>query len=184
MREPRFGGVFFPMKEIWKAVYGFEGGYEVSNRGRVRSADRAIVCKRPSGKGIYTRLKAGRMLRPAPASHNYPTVVLGRGHTRTVHSLVAEAFIGPCPPGHEIMHKDGSRSNARADNLCYGTRSDNNRQVVLDGRRKVTVRQLRWARRRLATGERGVVAKVARKLGICESQVSNIKSGRHYAHVR
>jgi hypothetical protein len=114
--------------EEWRPVPGFPN-YEVSSEGRVRSLDH-VVWGGPRA-GFYT--KKGRMLRPGAASHNYPTVVLGRGNTRTVHSLVAEAFIGPYPPGQEVRHKDGDRSNPRLENLEYGTRADNVRDAIRHG---------------------------------------------------
>lgn len=104
------------MGEHWKSVPGFEGRYEVSSEGRVRSL-----------------LRGGRVLRAGIASHGYPMVVLGRGNPRTIHSLVAEAFLGPRPAGQEVRHKDGNRKNASAGNLCYGTRSENIRDAVAHG---------------------------------------------------
>lgn len=63
---------------------------------------------------------------------------LGRGHSRTVHSLVAAAFIGPCPQGQEVRHKDGTRTNNTADNLEYGTRTDNLRDAIRHGTWKIS----------------------------------------------
>jgi hypothetical protein len=118
--------------ETWKPVVGFEGLYEVSDRGRVRSLDRVYPQLSRKGKG-HKHTHKGRILRPAPASHGYLTVVLGRGNTRTVHSLVAEAFIGPCPEGQEILHKDQTRLNSRLSNLRYGTRTENILDAVRSG---------------------------------------------------
>jgi hypothetical protein len=73
------------------------------------------------------------MLRPGIASSGYPTVALGRGRTRTVHSLVAEAFIGPRPHGMEVRHINGVRTDPRRVNLCYGTRSENILDAVAHG---------------------------------------------------
>ncbi|MBA4164334.1 MAG: hypothetical protein C0510_06840 [Erythrobacter sp.] len=94
------------MSERWLPVVGFPN-YMVSDEGRIYSH--------------YSQ----KILRPGIASNGYPTVALGRGNTRTVHSLVAETFIGPCPVGMEVRHKDGKRTNPALKNLCYGTRSDN-----------------------------------------------------------
>lgn len=103
--------------EEWRAVVG-DPRYEVSNLGRVRS---------------YRRSAQGRILRPGIASHGYPTVALGRGHTRTVHSLVAEAFIGSVPAGQEVRHKNGIRNDPRASNLHYGTRTQNITDAITSG---------------------------------------------------
>lgn len=72
-------------------------------------------------------------MKPGIASNGYPTVSLGRGNTRTVHSLVAAAFLGPCPTGQEIRHRDGNRQNPCSDNLHYGTRTQNIMDAVAAG---------------------------------------------------
>lgn len=106
------------MTEQWRPVVGWEGLYEVSSEGRVRS---------------FRRGANGRILRPGIASHGYPTVALGRGNTQSVHVLVAAAFIGPCPEGQEVRHRDGKRSNPKAENLRYGTRSQNINDAIRSG---------------------------------------------------
>lgn len=108
------------MNEVWKSCVGFPG-YEVSNLGRVRS----LEMEKWGGPvaGFYTQ--AGRILRPGIASTGYPTVALGRGNTRTVHSLVSDAFLGPLPHGMEVRHDNGIRSDPRLSNLLHGTRSQN-----------------------------------------------------------
>jgi hypothetical protein len=106
------------MQEIWKPVPSYEGRYEVSNLGRVRS---------------YVRNSAGVFLKPGRSTHGYLTVSLGRKNSRTLHSLVAETFIGTRPAGQEVLHKDGSRTNNCVENLRYGTRSENIRDAVKQG---------------------------------------------------
>lgn len=122
------------MSEEWRDISGYEGAYQVSDLGRVRGP-------------------RGRILRAGIASHGYPTVCLGRGNTRTVHSLVARAFLGPTPEGHEIRHKDGARTNAALANLHFGTRTEN----ILDA-----VRQGTWMTpKRLAHMRRMTEARLA-----------------------
>lgn len=102
------------MKSEWRPVEGYEGLYEVSASGLVRSLPR------------YTT--SGRILRPRANRHGYQAVQLSREGVVTnqmVHRLVAEAFLGPCPDGHECAHHDGDRSNNQASNLKWKTRSDN-----------------------------------------------------------
>lgn len=121
------------MDETWKPLPS-NPTYEISDLGNVRSRDHLVW----GGKrmGFYT--KPGRNLRPGIASNGYPTVALGRGKTRTVHSLVAETFIGPCPIGMEVRHKDGYRTNPRLDNLEYGTRLENIEDAFRHGSRKAS----------------------------------------------
>jgi NUMOD4 motif/HNH endonuclease len=104
--------------ESWLPVPCYEGLYEVSDLGRVRSLTHK------TSKGI----RYGRLLKQSRLKNGYLRVGLyrnGSQATRTVHSLVAEAFIGPCPPGMEVCHgPQGQLANGR-DNLRYGTRSEN-----------------------------------------------------------
>lgn len=106
--------------------------YEVSDAGRVRSRLRVIAI---NGAQQKTRTVRERILRAGVASHGYPMVVLGRGNSRTVHSLVAQAFLGPCPAGMEVLHADDNRNNPRLSNLSYGTRSRNLTEAWARGRR-------------------------------------------------
>jgi hypothetical protein len=80
-----------------------------------------------------------------------------------------------------VLHTDGDPSNNRLSNLRYGTRSDNNRDIVFHGKRKVTVQDIHDIRRRFAAGEKGVA--LAREYGVCPSQLSNIANSIHYKHV-
>ena len=112
-----------PTSERWKPVKGYEGIYEVSNHGRVRSLDRVVTYS----DGRVRRHK-GKILSAPLSRDGYPAVNLhtqGRLKKRTVHSLVAEAFVGPRPEGMEVCHNDGSKTNNHVDNLRYGTRSEN-----------------------------------------------------------
>ena len=121
-----------PALEQWKPVNGYEGIYEVSSQGRVRSVDRTVTYS----NGRVCHLE-GRVLRtPLSKRGGYPFVNLciqGKCQVRTVHSLVAEAFIGPRPEGAEVCHNDGNPANNRVDNLRYGTSSDNALDKVRHG---------------------------------------------------
>ncbi|MDO1477219.1 NUMOD4 motif-containing HNH endonuclease [Rhodococcus ruber] len=102
----------------WKPVPS-SPGYEVSIDGEVRSLPREIVTKAGVRKPI-----AGKLLTRTIGSHGYYSVSLGRGRKATVHSLVAETFLGPAQ-GREVRHLNGDRLDCRLENLAYGTRSDN-----------------------------------------------------------
>lgn len=114
----------------WRPVAGYEGSYEVSNAGQVRSLPRQI----PHYCG-GTRLLRGRTLRPV-IRDGYPQVTLYRDGTqkiRPVHQLVALAFLGQRLPGYEVLHWDGDRRNPHVTNLRYGTHTDNVRDAVRHG---------------------------------------------------
>mgnify|MGYP000170947523 CR=1 FL=1 len=111
------------LSEQWKPVLGFEGYYEVSDLGRVRSLDRTIV----NSLGRVCRVR-GQLLSACKNRKGYFKVSLFRNNRETtseVHRLVAEAFHGPCPPNHETRHLDGVRDNNCASNLRYGTAKQN-----------------------------------------------------------
>lgn len=112
--------------ENWRTAVGWEGVYEVSDQGNVRSLDRTVVTR--SGEVQHWK---GRM-RKISISGGYKQVSLydhGRRKTVWVHNLVAEAFLGPRPPGLEVCHSDDDGTNATLANLRYDTHSAN----VLEG---------------------------------------------------
>jgi hypothetical protein len=132
------------MNEAWRAVIGFEGLYEVSNLGRVRRIGRAAKTGAGRGGGI------GRIRKLQPTPEGYLHVVLwkdGKPKARQVHGLIAEAFLGPAPPGHEPNHEDGDKHNNRASNLEWVTRPENMKHAYATGLRVVTDAQ-RYARRK------------------------------------
>lgn len=160
--------------DYWKPVPGFEGKYEASVTGQVRSLSRYVRAGR-GGRGM--RSVPATLLKPG-LTVGYPCVVLGRGNTKMVHALVAAAFIGPRPAGLDVMHADGSRTNSRCSNLQYGTRSENNKQIFADGRRKLKPIDVGFIRGQLNKGVSGVA--LACLFGVSESQISNIRHGRQY----
>lgn len=101
--------------ETWKAIPGYESRYQVSDLGRVRSINFW------DGRRQVT----GRVLRPGAMNSGRVSVALGRGNSRMVHALVMLAFVGPYPPGLEILHGNSQPSDNRLTNLAYGTRSAN-----------------------------------------------------------
>lgn len=113
--------------EVWRIIPGLDGGYEVSNLGRVRSRDRYYwrppSRRRPHSHGWF-RLYPGKLLATPLGSHGYPSFT-ACGQPRLVHRAVLEAFVGPCPPGQETLHRDDDKENPSLENLRWGTRSEN-----------------------------------------------------------
>lgn len=128
-------------------MVGFEGLYEVSDHGRVRSLDRIVTYERRdqySGRIIrIDRRRRGQMLRPGRMGSGHLSVCLGRASgSMLVHVLVLEAFVGPKPDGREGLHWDDVPGNNRLPNLRWGTRADNLNDGIRNG--KYPVGERKW----------------------------------------
>lgn len=114
-------------EEIWRDVTGYEGLYEVSSLGRVRSLDKIV-----NGKCGSTRLLRGRVLKPAKDGGGYLFVKLSKDNKVAmfkVHRLVAMAFQDICGEYRkelEVDHRNCCRTDNRAINLHWVTRKENN----------------------------------------------------------
>lgn len=118
--------------ELWKEIKGYEGIYEVSSCGRVRSLDRYV---KHSKTGEMSVLKKGMIKKPTTDTEGYLLVTLnkdGKYCTKYVHRLVADAFLGEHKLKEQVNHKDENKQNNNIDNLewCsvkyninYGTRT-------------------------------------------------------------
>lgn len=120
--------------EEWRAVIGYEGLYEVSNQGRVRSLQRRIR----HSSGNATQPLSGRVLSAgANDKYGHLRVCLNREGCRKsflVHRLVLEAFVGPCPDGKIGRHfPDRSPANNCLDNLQWGTHEENQADRTIHG---------------------------------------------------
>lgn len=108
--------------ETWRAVVGYEGLYEVSSLGAVRTVTRAVRI------GGILRIRESKNLKQWPDKDGYLVVYLFKRSKRLgrrVAHLVAAAFLGPRPVGQNVCHNDGSRSNNTKDNLRYATQKEN-----------------------------------------------------------
>ena len=123
------------MTERWKPVVGFEGLYEVSSLGNVRSLAKVLPFRSKHGRW-FTRQTKTALISKNLMNAGYHIVHLYRGDVRTVrtvHSVVA-AFLGPRPAGLDVAHWNGQKLDNRVENLRYATRSENH----LDKRRHGT----------------------------------------------
>ena len=111
------------MKEEWKDIKDYEGLYQVSNLGNVRSLDRYV-----NYKNIKERLIKGKEIKPVDAGNGYMRVTLSnKNKTRiySIHRLVAEAFIPNPENKPEINHKKGRKNDNRASELEWCTHKEN-----------------------------------------------------------
>ena len=109
--------------EKWKDIESYEGYYQVSNTGKVRSMDRIGRCGK-NGKLLYK----GKELKPAIGNHGYKCVVLSKQSkckTFLIHRLVAKHFVDGYKNGYEVNHIDLTKINNYANNLEWVTPSYN-----------------------------------------------------------
>lgn len=174
--------------EEWRDIPGYEGFYQVSNIGRVRSLNRI------SAKGA--RIK-GRILCPGnDGSREYEIYMLwkdAKPKTYGAHVLVALAFIGPRPSlKHQVNHIDGNKRNNQPDNLEWVTPKENIRHAIevlgydfrnygaANGRAKLTEEQVRYARQHHQPGKHGSIARLAHELGVSYQTLWAALSGRSW----
>lgn len=164
----------------WKDIPGYPG-YQATRTGRIRSSERVVVTK--TGKRRYL----GFELKPGRASHGYLTVCLGRRRTVCVHYILAITFIGPPPfDGAEVRHKNDERQDNRIENLCWGSRSDNNRDKKwnrVPSNHKLTPEEVRQIKERFKEEKRGTGAQAARDFNVSQAVVSKIKLGKLHTDV-
>jgi NUMOD4 motif/HNH endonuclease len=177
--------------EIWKDIAGYEGLYQVSNLGRVKSLARAI---RNTFKS--TRQLPERILKPATHTRGYLYVNLTTGARNYkhcyVHRLVGIAFIGAPPfPDAEINHKNGIKTDNHIENLEWVTPLQNMTHAWENGlinnrgenqtNHKLTddiVRQIKALK-----GQKSTYA-IAKQFGTHQSSVHLIHKGKIWAHVK
>lgn len=112
--------------EEWRKIH--DGYYEVSNFGNVR--------RNAPGENTF----AGRMVKPGMSGTGYlifGAYKEGKRKNILVHRAVAESFIGTCPKGYQVNHKDGIKTNNHASNLEYLTISDNQKHALHMGLSKI-----------------------------------------------
>lgn len=168
--------------EAWKDIYGFEGLYQISNHGRVKSLKRKGVLK--------DRILKGKL---GGTTVKYYAVVLRRNKKSSffyIHRLVAFHFIKPSLLWEEINHKDYDPLNNHVDNLEWVTSSENSlhsrhnmskaRQGEKHPRAKVTDQQAIEIKRLRKQGLR--YKAIAERFNITKQDVANIIT-RYYSHV-
>lgn len=173
------------MAERWLPVVGYEGLYEVSDRGRVRSVDRVV-------KNIRVRRWPGKILAQHMSRGEYPAVTLsrlGKKKNIQVHILVLTAFDRPCPDGNEALHGPAGKKDASLGNLHWGTRRENILDRVRDGTHnrgerhgmaRLTQAQVDEIRERWAAGE--TQKSLAAEFGTTFGNVHCIVRGKSWAY--
>lgn len=120
------------MPEVWKPIPSYEGLYEVSNLGKVRSLDRKVFWERFQ---VYTT-KHGKILKFKIDRAGYRRVTLYKDDKARhwyVHRLVLLAFVGLPQNNQECCHNDGSRTNNTLSNLRWDTKESNMKDTMKHG---------------------------------------------------
>jgi rRNA processing protein Gar1 len=124
------------MKEEWKAVKGFEGWYEISNAGRIKSINRTIVHKEDRFSIGKIQTVIGKIRKPCKNNKGYLTIQLfknSKHHKRYIHRMVAESFIINDENKKEVNHKDGNPLNNNVENLEWVTKDENMKHALDNG---------------------------------------------------
>lgn len=109
--------------EVWKPINGYDGLYEISNLGRVKSLEKVVY--RSRGRSF---IREESIMKPQTKHNRYPAISLYKNKkvkTFMVHRLVAEAFIPNPENKREVNHKDYDKTNNAVENLEWVTRKEN-----------------------------------------------------------
>ena len=167
------------MYEIWKDIPGYEGKYQVSNLGRVKSLPR-VQEQMSKGKNYHTHKIPGKILKPRKKKCGHMQVHIC-GKNEAVHKLVMLTFVGERPTGVEICHNDSNPANNSLDNLRYDTREANRVDMIFAGnqaRQKLSVCDVKTIRNLLADGSG--IQSIADRYGVSYSTIWNIKKGETF----
>lgn len=162
------------MEEIWKPVPGCEGKYEVSSFGKVKSLNRRV----PNGWG-RTHSVPERILKPSFDKQGYERVTLC-GKQLMVHRIACAAFHGPAPVDKPYaLHWDDVPTNNRADNLRWGTKSDNMIDRIRNGIHP-TVKITPDDARAIYADRTSTHVELSKKYGISDTVIGQIRLGRKW----
>jgi len=170
-------------EEEWKQIPDYEGWYEISDIGNVK---RVLV-----GPGTAV----GKILKIKTTAYGYNEVMISKnGISRSfrVHRLVMAAFVGPCPEGYQVNHKDGNKRNNCLGNLEYVTPSENVRHAHRIGLKyqkgeknnhsKLTEENVHEIKHLVDIGMTQIL--IAKRFNVSQSAISLIVVGKNWTHVK
>lgn len=178
--------------EIWKTIPRFSGYYQASSLGRIRSVTRSFL----NTLGRF-RVFHGKILKPVKVGNGgegYWAVTLCKSRKKSllckVHQLVLEAFVGFRPEGMECRHLDGNKNNNQLDNICWGTKEENDQDNVRLGvfsgtnnpRAKVSEDDVREIREMYDSG-RYSQSKLGKMYGVGQDTISSIVRRETWSHI-
>lgn len=157
--------------ENWKNVVDFEGIYEVSDFGNIRSA------------------KTKQLKKITIDAFGRPYLGLWKNNKQKIvrpHKLVLEAFVGKAPKGMECCHNDGNQQNNKLSNLRWDTAKNNHADKLKHGTSN-TGERCNWAKLTKAQviairADIRTQKEIAAEYGVQQSQISRIKNGIRWIH--
>jgi hypothetical protein len=181
--------------ELWRPVLHYEGYYEVSNFGRVRSLDRIYEyqSKNQTTEFRCQKTKRGKILAQVNRGRGYLCVSLYKaGKTKLVntHILVAEAFLGERLTNLFVNHKDGNKANNNLSNLEWVTTSQNHKHAVdtlgllrgeKHGMAKLSESDVFLIKQLIMEGVSA--ASIAKDFPVSESQIKKIRNGTSWSYL-
>ena len=178
-------------KEVWKPIPEYEGIYEVSNMGRVRSITRRIFCN--NGKSY---IQNGQIIKPCLQTNGYLFVGLhnkGIMKQYRIHRLVAEAFLTNSDNKLEVNHIDRNKTNNKSVNLEWVDHKENmahgksttlhiNKKIAWN--KKLTIKEARKIRKEYLPNDRKYSTRaLARKYGVSPNVIAKIIRNETYKEI-
>ena len=169
--------------ETWKPVNGYEGLYSVSSQGRVRGERKT----RDRGRGV-TAVVRERILKPH-RGRSYDSVSLvkdGSKRTVNVHTIVADAFIGPREVGFCVCHENGDGHDNRVENLRIDSYAQNMKDKLKHGTNMEGEKHHKHilseddARYVLKMRNRKTCSELGKQFGVSPSTISKIHTGKNW----
>lgn len=163
--------------EVWKDIPGYEGKYQVSTLGRIRTVEHQYK----QSRGIRTVKE--KLLKPSLANNGYYRVNLGHGKTELIHRLVANTFIPNPENKRTVNHIDGNKLNNNVDNLEWNTHRENNIHAFKNNLIKTTKKVICLETKTIYNSINAANKKFKGNVCICCKDKKRTSGGYHFMYL-